>query len=242
MNAISANGLVHRYRGSEQPAVNGLDFVVPKGAFYGLLGPNGAGKSTTIAMVCGLLPTHSGTLEVLGSSTGSGVSKGIGMVPQDIALYDRLTAQENIGFFGKMQGIPANELRRYGNELLERFGLTEHARKTVGSYSGGMKRRLNLIVALLHRPELLVLDEPTVGVDVHSRNVINSYLKELNKEGTTVLYTSHQLEETQKLCQHLSIMDHGKVVKEGPTEKLLGGVHDLNELFLELTGKSLRDE
>ena len=247
MSAVSTSQLVHTYDRNARPAVNGLDLTIPKGSFFGLLGPNGAGKTTTISIICGSIHQSSGTLEILDrqwKSDSKAIRRCIGLVPQDIALYEELTAMENLDFFGKMQGLSRSATKEKALELLERFGLSEHKNKRIKFFSGGMKRRVNLMVALLHEPELLILDEPTAGVDVHSRNMINEYLSELHREGMTLIYTSHQLEETEKLCDLIAIMDHGKVITSGKTQDLLKDleVHDLNSMFLKLTGEELRDQ
>lgn len=246
MNAIEIAGLEHTYKGAAQPALNELDLQIPKGSFFGLLGPNGAGKTTAISIISGLIKPSSGSVSVLGKSWHSNqidIKKSIGLVPQEIALYEALTATENLQFFSSMLGLTKGQLNSRVDELFEKFGLNEHRGKPISSYSGGMKRRVNLMVALLHTPEILILDEPTVGVDVHSRNLINSYLKELNEAGMTMLYTSHQLEETEKLCDRMAIIDHGKLIAEGLTSDLLAKVEgsNLNDLFIHLTGTETRD-
>jgi ABC-2 type transport system ATP-binding protein len=244
LDAISISGLVHRYSGAAEAAVNGLDLRIPKGAFYGLLGPNGAGKTTTISIICGILKPISGEVSILGKSWKNdavGIKKSIGLVPQEIALYDTMTASENLHFFGQMLGLNRKEIQQKTDELMEAFGLAEHRGKQLQNYSGGMKRRVNLMVALMHGPEILILDEPTVGIDVHSRHMINTYLQELNRGGMTIVYTSHQLDETEKLCDRVCIIDHGKLLIEGKTSELLSDGHSLHHHFIELTGNQLRD-
>ena len=242
--AIEVQHMVMTYRGAETPAVNGLSFSVQRGEFFGLLGPNGAGKSTTISILCGLLRYSSGSVMINGldrAQHSDQLKRIIGIVPQDIALYEVLTAKENLEFFGVLYGIPDAELQRRIQELLQLFGLSEKADKKVRTFSGGMKRRLNIISGILHRPEIVFLDEPTVGVDVHSRTVINELLKKLNQEGTTILYTSHQLEEAQNLCDRVAIIDSGKLVEEGNTADLLARHGSLESVFMGLTGNGLRD-
>lgn len=246
MKAIEITGLEHIYKGAAQPALNGLDLQIPKGSFFGLLGPNGAGKTTAISIISGLIEPSSGSLTFAGKSwkdNPMSIKQTIGLVPQEIALYEALTATENLNFFASMLGLEKSILKSRVDELFEKFGLNEHQGKPISSYSGGMKRRVNLMVALLHTPEILILDEPTVGVDVHSRNLINSYLKELNEAGMTMIYTSHQLEETEKLCDRMAIIDHGKLIAEGQTSELLSKVEgsNLNDLFIHLTGTQTRD-
>lgn len=244
MNAISISGLLHTYSGAPEPALNGLDLQIPKGAFYGLLGPNGAGKTTTISIISGIIKPKSGSVKVLGKSWNSdskAIKQSIGLVPQEIALYDTMTATENLNFFGTMLGLKSEEIRQKADLLMNEFGLAAHRKKLIQNYSGGMKRRVNLMVALMHNPELLILDEPTVGIDVHSRHMINTYLKDLNEKGMTILYTSHQLDETEKLCDQVCIIDNGKLLIEGKTSELLADGRSLHQHFIELTGKQLRD-
>lgn len=244
MDAISISGLLHQYKGADRPAVDHLELHIPKGAFYGLLGPNGAGKTTTISIISGILKPTSGAVSILGKdwkTDATAIKNSIGLVPQEIALYDTMTATENLRFFGKMLGLDSKTISKKADELMEAFGLSEHRGKQLQHYSGGMRRRVNLMIALLHEPEILILDEPTVGIDVHSRHMINTYLKALNKSGMTIIYTSHQLDETEKLCDQVCIIDHGKLLIEGRTSELISSDKSLHDLFIELTGKQLRD-
>jgi ABC-2 type transport system ATP-binding protein len=243
---ISISGLIHSYKGVATPALDGLNLEIPSGSFFGLLGPNGAGKTTTISIIAGLIKPKAGTLLIDGKSWNTdskSIKRSIGLVPQEIALYDSLTAAENLQFFGNNYGLNGSDLDSEIDELLENFGLQEHRKKLISEFSGGMKRRVNLMVALLNNPKVLILDEPTVGIDVHSRHMINTYLKKLNAGGMTMIYTSHQLEETEKLCDRLAIMDHGKLIAEGETQDLISKTegHTLNDLFIHLTGNKLRD-
>ncbi len=244
MSAISISDLNFCYKGAQTPAVDGLNLDIPKGCFFGLLGPNGAGKTTTISIISGLLTPSSGSISVFGNNwktQAAAIRKSIGLVPQEIALYDNMTAVENMKFFGSMLGLKKNKILERTEQLMEQFGLNEHRGKLLQNYSGGMKRRVNLMIALMHEPEILILDEPTVGIDVHSRHLINTYLVELNKGGMTIIYTSHQLDETEKLCNRVCIIDHGMVITEGATSELTAGGKGLHDLFIELTGKQLRD-
>lgn len=245
--AIRVQNLFKTYPGADAPAVDGLSLVVEEGRFYGLLGPNGAGKTTTLSILCGLLNADSGEAEVMGHSLPQHIDRVkplLGVVPQDIALYDTLTARENLAFFGAMYGIKGGALKKRSTELLEEFGLTEKADKPVQTYSGGMKRRVNLMVGLLHGPRILFLDEPTVGIDVQSRAMINTYLQKLNANGTTIIYTSHHMDEAERMCDSIGIIDRGKLIAEGSPKELLSANTDCNSLediFLKLTGKQLRD-
>jgi ABC-2 type transport system ATP-binding protein len=245
--AIHIEQLFKTYPGADAPAVNGLDLTVEEGRFFGLLGPNGAGKTTTLSILCGLLDATSGKASVLGHELPNELSKVkplLGVVPQDIALYDTLTARENLKFYGAMYGIPTKVLNPRITQLLDEFGLAEKADKVVGTYSGGMKRRVNLIVGLLHAPRILFLDEPTVGIDVQSRAMINEYLHKLNTSGTTIIYTSHHMDEAERMCDSIGIIDHGKLIAQGAPSELLTANPDctsLEDIFLKLTGKALRN-
>ena len=235
---------MYQYSGATEPAVNHLDLHIPKRAFYGLLGPNGAGKTTIISMISGILRPTSGSIEILGKNWKSNsvfIKQSIGLVPQEIALYDTMTASENLQFFGAILGLDSKTIRFKTEILMDEFGLSEHKDKLIQNYSGGMKRRVNLMIALLHSPEILILDEPTVGIDVHSRHMINTYLQELNANGMTIVYTSHQLDETEKLCNEVCIIDRGKLLIEGKTTDLLSDGQSLHHHFIELTGKQMRD-
>ena len=245
-NAIHVSRLVKRYKGAGHAAVDGISFDIPQGTIFGLLGPNGAGKTTTISILCGLITPTEGDVTLLGLSLNSqpeAIKKRIGVVPQDIALYPTLTAYENLHYIGNMYGLKGKALKEAILQQLQHFGLAEHARKQVGTFSGGMKRRINLIAGILHRPEILFLDEPTVGVDVQSRNVITEYLHMLNKQGCTIVYTSHHMEEAESLCSAIAIIDRGKIIAGGAPQALIRErqTANLEQLFLELTGKKLRD-
>jgi len=244
LSALYITDLVRHYPGAERPAVNNLCLDVAEGEFFGLLGPNGAGKTTTISIVCGLLKVDKGAVKVMGHQAGSPAVQGlIGFVPQEIALYETLSARENLRFFGAMYDLSGKELDTQIDSLLNQFGLLERADDQIRFFSGGMKRRVNIMAALLHGPRLLILDEPTVGIDVQSRALINTYLQELNRSGTTILYTSHHLDEAERLCSRLAIMDHGSIIAMGTPAELLHahGCKDLESVFLKLTGRALRD-
>ena len=213
-------------------AVGGISFEIQKGEIFGLLGPNGAGKTTTISMLSCLLKSDSGDALVDGKSIlkeSMEVKKRIGVVPQDVSLYPTLSAQENLVFFGEMYGLTGSKLREKVDEVLEIVGLKDRRKEAINKYSGGMKRRINIAVGLLPSPKLLILDEPTVGVDPQSRTNILETLKELNKEGLTILYTSHYMEEVEFLCHRIAIMDLGKIIAIGSLNelRLLVGERDL---------------
>ena len=208
----------------ERVAVDGVGFHIAPGETYGLLGPNGAGKTTTISMICGLLRRDAGEVFVAGLpiDIGSTKAKGaIGYVPQDLAIYPDLTARENLRFFGRLQRLRGKDLARRVDEVLEVIALSDRAKDRVETYSGGMKRRLNIGIGLLHGPRLLVLDEPTVGVDPQSRNAILSSVADLESEGMAILYTTHYMEEAERLCDRIGIIDEGRIQAEGTRRELV---------------------
>ncbi|MGC5628809.1 ABC transporter ATP-binding protein [Georgenia sp. Z1344] len=220
-------------------AVGGVSFHIDKGETFGLLGPNGAGKTTTISMVAGLIPADSGTVTIAGERVGPHAvepKRHIGLVPQDLAIYPELTARENLVYFGRLQGIAGSELKGRVDEVLELIGLTDRAKDQTKNYSGGMQRRLNIGIGLLHRPELLILDEPTVGVDPQSRNSILESVEKLSVEGMAVLYTTHYMEEAERLCDRIAIVDAGRIQAEGTREELTRIVGGVDQIVLSGTG------
>ncbi|KXK43482.1 MAG: ABC transporter [Bacteroidetes bacterium OLB11] len=223
-----------------------MSFQFEDGKIIGLLGPNGAGKTTTISIISGLLKPDSGKVYVLNKDTEKDIAfikKHIGVVPQQIALFENLSCLENLIYFGKLQNIPTEQLNKSIEEFLHIFGLEQHAYKQVKHFSGGMKRRANIIASLLHSPSLLILDEPTSGVDVHSRNVILKFLKDYQQKGNSIIYTSHLLEEAEAICEEVLIIDHGKKIVQGNPFELnkIHQVDNLETLFIKLTGTELRD-
>jgi len=244
---ITIDNLTKVFRDATEPAVKGISFSIRRNEIFGLLGPNGAGKTTTISILCGLFPPTSGRVLIDGKDLDHElphIKPILGVVPQDIALYSTLTARENLDFYGHMYGLKGKPLKEEIEYWLEQLGLSDAANRPVGTYSGGMKRRVNLIAGLLHKPKILFLDEPTVGVDVHSRNVIIDHLKEVNKLGTTIIYTSHHLDEAQDFCHRVSIIDHGNILTQGTPQELINahpGSSDLEDVFLHLTKRKLRD-
>jgi ABC-2 type transport system ATP-binding protein len=237
----------------EHQAVKGVSFTMGAGEIFGLLGPNGAGKSTTINMMCGYMEPTSGDTLIDGRSISKEplkVKREIGVVPQEIALYKDLTALENLEFFSEIYGIPKKERRPRAEEVLQFVGLYERRKEEVKTFSGGMQRRINMAIAMMHRPSLLLMDEPTVGVDPQSRENIFDTIEKLRDQGTTILYTTHYMEEAERLCNHIAIMDEGHIIAMGTLEQLLAlrdqqrevqRPHGLQELFIQLTGKTLRD-
>ena len=214
---------LHKAFGSTK-AVDGISFQVEKGEVFGLLGPNGAGKSTIISMVSTLISPTKGEIEFKGSSIltdPKAIRQRLGVVPQDIALYPTLSGYENLAFWGSMYGLKGAELKKRIGEVSEIIGLNGRLKDRVDKYSGGMKRRINIGAALLHRPELLIMDEPTVGIDPQSRNHILDTVLELNRQGMTIIYTSHYMEEVEYLCSRICIMDQGRIIASGTKEELV---------------------
>lgn len=210
MNIIEVKELSKSYK--DNKAVDNISFNVEQGRIYGILGPNGAGKSTTIKMLAGLLSQDSGTIVYEGDSTIEKWSKNIGLVPQNIAIYDELTAKENISFFVSLYGITGKEKEERIAQTLKFVGLEDVKDKPAKEYSGGMKRRLNIACAIVHAPKLIIMDEPTVGIDPQSRNYILESVKNLNKQGTSVIYTSHYMEEVEAICDRIIILDKGHII------------------------------
>ncbi len=244
---IEILNLTKSFKNATEPAVNDVSFSINRNEIFGLLGPNGAGKTTTISILCGLFPPSSGKVLIDGKNLDhqlAGIKQIIGIVPQDIALYPTLTARENLDFFGHMYGLKGKDLSVKIEKWLQKLGLIDAGNRQISTYSGGMKRRVNLIAGILHEPKILFLDEPTVGVDVQSRNVIIEHLKELNKAGTTIIYTSHHMEEAENFCSRVSIIDHGKILTQGTPDELIKnnpGSTNLENVFLNLTNRKLRD-
>ena len=237
-----------KYKDAPKAAISNLSLTISRGDVFGLLGPNGAGKTTFISMLCGLFTPDSGEIYINGQThkTHSKECKqAIGIVPQEIALYPTLTAWENLMFLGHMYGLSGKLLKDNIKEHLTILGLEHNMHQKVASYSGGMKRRVNLIAGLLHNPQLLILDEPTVGVDIQSKQAIIEHLKKLNREnGMTILYTSHHLEEAEDFCKYIAIIDDGQLVTQGATTQLIADnhCHSIEEVYLKITGMKFRDK
>jgi len=222
MKAIEVNNLKKSF--GELQAVQGVSFSVEAGEVLSLLGPNGAGKSTTISMLSGLLDPSEGDASIMGHSISREpllAKAALGVVPQDIALYPDLSARENLDFWGKMYGLRGGPLKLRVDEVLEIIGLSDRQKNKVGTFSGGMKRRVNIGAALLHKPQVIIMDEPTVGIDPQSRRHILDNVKQLNAQGMTVLYTTHYMEEAEELSRHIAIMDKGKIVAIGTYRELI---------------------
>jgi ABC-2 type transport system ATP-binding protein len=224
-------------------AVQGVSFDVRAGEIFSLLGPNGAGKSTIISMLSCLLEPTQGDALVMGHSIlreQMAVKEAIGVIPQEIALYENLSARENLNFWGKMYGLRGAALRQRVDEVLEVIGLAERQKGRVSKFSGGMKRRLNIGIALLHKPQVIIMDEPTVGIDPQTRRNILDNVKELNRQGMTVLYTTHYMEEAQELSDHIAIMDQGEVIAQGTHDELVTIVGELDRIDLTINAESER--
>ncbi len=218
---IKADNLKKRY--GNVAALDDVSFEVGKGETFGLLGPNGAGKTTTIQVLCGLVKPDGGTVSLDGKTdpTLIDVRQSLGVVPQKLAIYEELSAEENLRFFGRIYGLTGRKLKERIAGCLKIAGLSQRSKDRVSKYSGGMKRRLNMVCSFLHEPTLLLLDEPTVGVDPQSRNLIFDTIEDIKKEGRTIIYTTHYMEEAQRLCDRVAILDHGKVLDIDTVENLI---------------------
>ena len=234
---LTADGLKKSF--DDLVAVDGVSFFIEEGETFGLLGPNGAGKTTSISMIAGLLEPDAGSVSVSGTAILTSSTKGkgdIGLVPQDLAIYADLTASENLKFFGRLYGMPADTLSVRIDEVLEVVGLAERRDDLVKEYSGGMKRRLNIGIGLLHKPKLLILDEPTVGVDPQSRNSILESVEALSAEGMAVLYTTHYMEEAERLCDRVAIINEGSIKAEGTRRELVSMVGERDRVSISAGG------
>ncbi len=223
-----------------------MNLTVLKGEKFGIFGPNGAGKTTLISMICGILQPTSGEVfyHINDKQLGPKLAlQHVGYVPQDFAFYPELTAKQNLMYFGKMYGINSQKLTEKIDFLLEKLGLSHVKNKKVMTFSGGMKRRINLAIGILNEPKILFLDEPTVGVDVQSKHAIIQLLEELNQNGTSILYTSHHLKEAEDFCDRIALIDKGQIIGLGTLEELTDQhqVENLEELLIRLTGKTMRD-
>jgi ABC-2 type transport system ATP-binding protein len=243
--AVHIENLGFQYPRQSGVHFSGLNLDVQQGERFGLFGPNGAGKTTLMSLMAGLLEAQQGSITLAGHPVGrkGAVNQLFGFVPQDFSFYHELSPVENLEFFGAWAGLSKAQILTRIDELLQVLGLTEVRNKPVQHFSGGMKRRVNLAIGVIHQPQVLFLDEPTVGVDVQTRHAIITYLKELNNKGTTLIYTSHQLSEAQELCRQIALIDEGKIIAQGQTEDLLARYrqHNLEGLFIHLTGKAYRN-
>ena len=244
--AVSIQNLEFKYPGQATTCLNNISLEVAAGERFGLFGPNGAGKTTMMNCMTGLLNYQQGSIRLFGNEVKNNrkiVNSLFGFVPQDFSLYQELSPIENLHFFGALSGMDKQAIKKKSAELLEVLGLTDVRNKQVQKFSGGMKRRVNLAIGVMNTPRILFLDEPTVGVDVHTRQAIINYLKELNSNGTTLIYTSHQLNEAEDLCDKIALMDDGKILVHDSLSQLLTDYKEagLEGLFINLTGKMYRD-
>lgn len=243
--AIVMENIVKRFE--DVVAVNNVSLKVVRGELFGLLGPNGAGKTTTVNILCGLLKPTSGFVSVGGYDVqreNAEVKRLIGVCPQETAVYPYLTSVENVELFGSLYALDKETLRSRRDMLLERLGLTQDARRKVEKYSGGMKRRLSIVLALIHNPQIIFLDEPTIGMDPQSRRAVWDFMEELKKEGKTIFLTTHYMEEAESLCDRVGIIDYGRLIALDTPKNLISknGVGNLEEVFIKLTGRRIREE
>ncbi len=244
--ALVIKNLNYSYKRTSQPIIQDLSLEVKSGSRFGLFGPNGAGKTTLMSLMTGLLPYDTGSIKLFDTEVRHNkkfLKNTIGFVPQDFSFYEELTPAENMEFFGAWYGLKIADIRETTQRLLKVMGLNAVANKPLKEFSGGMKRRVNLAIGVMNRPAVLFLDEPTVGVDVQSRNAIISFLKEINTAGTTLIYTSHQLNEAEDLCTEIALIDGGSIISEGTLTSLMEQHQQdgLEGLFLQLTGRAYRD-
>ena len=244
--AIRTEKLEKSYRGNELLTLKGIDLHIQRGEFYGLLGPNGSGKTTFISILTGILSRSSGDAHLCDqpiNDHAAAFKQHIGLVPQETALYSTLSLRENLSFFGSMHGFRGNELEQRIKRCTEVVQLGKYSNQAISSFSGGMRQRANIAAGIIHNPDILFLDEPTVGVDPQSRQMIFDCLREFNAAGVTIVYTTHYMEEAEQLCSRIGILDHGNIVTEGSPAELIRqhGCDNLGDLFLKLTGRELRD-
>jgi ABC-2 type transport system ATP-binding protein len=234
MEVIKIRDLTKKYNGNI--AVDNISININEGEIFGLLGPNGAGKSTTINSLCGLLKINQGEIIIDGINMRENsleAKKRLGLVPQEIAIFENLTARENIEFFARLAGLRGSLLKERVDEALEFVGLTDRQKNMPKGYSGGMKRRLNIACAIAHHPKVIILDEPTVGIDPQSRNHILESVRKLNRMGSTIIYTTHYMEEVEALCSRIAVMDHGRVIADGTKEELKNLVHEEEKILID---------
>jgi len=237
---IQIENLSKRYKGSKDYSLHDVSLIINKGEKFGIFGPNGAGKTTLISIICKLFSQTSGKVH---NFPIKGEALSIGFVPQDLALHEELTAYQNLEYFGALYKLTKKEVKLRLLSLLAMLGLSNVAHKKVKTFSGGMKRRLNLAIGIIHEPDIIFLDEPTVGVDIQSKNAIMTFLNELNQKGMTIIYTSHHMEEAEEFCTKIAILDYGKLIANDTLQNLYAThkVSGLMEIMILLTGKEYRD-
>jgi ABC-2 type transport system ATP-binding protein len=243
---IAIESVYKTYKGASEDSLSDVSLKIMKSDVFGLLGPNGAGKTTLISILCGIIPASSGEVSYFNNGNlmaPAMVRRAIGFVPQEYAFYHELTARQNLDYFGAMYNLSKSKLVDRREYLLDVLGLVKAGDKKVGTFSGGMKRRVNLAIGIIHEPDLLFLDEPTVGVDVQSKNAIIRYLQHVNQLGTTIVYTSHHMSEAEEFCNRIALIDNGRVIANGTLERLLveNASINLQSLFIKLTGEAYRD-
>lgn len=243
--AVSVQNVSYYYPGQDKLCLQDVNLDINAGERFGLFGPNGAGKTTLLSLITGLFKLQTGKISLLGLPIGEDreINSLFGYVPQEFSFYEELTAKENLEFFGTLSGLDSPELNNRIDELMNILGLADAKKKRVSQFSGGMKRRVNLAIGVIHNPKILFLDEPTVGVDIQTRHQIIEFLKNLNESGTTLVYTSHLLKEAEELCNMVALIDEGRIIEHQTVEKLLENHNEtgLEGLFLKLTGKTYRD-
>ncbi|SDM98710.1 ABC-2 type transport system ATP-binding protein [Fictibacillus solisalsi] len=243
MNVLEINNLTKKF--SDFIAVDNMSLTIKEGEIFGFLGSNGAGKSTTINMVAGLLRSNEGEIKILGKNIANHskfAKRNIGIVPQDLAIYEDLTAFENVRFFAGLYGLRGAELKDRVEEALKFVGLVDKQKSLPKNFSGGMKRRLNIACAIAHKPKLIIMDEPTVGIDPQSRNYILNSVRQLNEMGCTVIYTSHYMEEVEEICSRIAIVDHGKIIAEGTKEQLKAIITDTKDIWVDVKSNENLEE
>lgn len=243
---IDIRDIIKRYPKSYKNSLDGVSLFIEPGCKFGILGPNGAGKTTLISILCGIIDKSEGTIDYIRNDKSIGYNefrKTMGFVPQDFSLFQDLSPKQNLEYFGALYNLSKKEIEKRTSLLLNQLGLSQVADCKVGTFSGGMKRRVNLAIGIIHSPQILILDEPTVGVDVQSKNAIIKLLNELNQQGTTIIYTSHHLSEAQDFCNKIALIDNGKIIRCKSIKSLLEEYQtdSLKSVFLELTGEEYRD-
>lgn len=237
---ISINNISHHYKTAPKQSLTNLNFTIIKGSKHGVFGANGAGKSTFLKLVCNVMLPTEGSIEFSDQNTivsdRNIIKQSIGYVPQEFAFYEELTIWQNISYFGTMFNLTDHLIKERYTELITTFGLTQHINKKLKSLSGGMKRKVNLMLGLIHKPKVLILDEPIVGIDVHSKNDILQYINQLNTKGVTIIYTSHQMNESQSFCDNFTLLDNGRNIVTGDLTEVLSHQNkpNLESILLDL--------
>lgn len=245
-SCIHIEGISKQYRGNDNFSLNNVSLSIKSQEIFGILGPNGAGKTTLISILCGILKPTSGSFTYqIGNQSLSekNIKNHIGYVPQDFAFYEELTPIQNLAFFGSMYNLSKSQIEKQSSSLLDILGLTDVRNKKISTFSGGMKRRVNLAIGVLHQPKILFLDEPTVGVDVQSKRAIFNFLKEENKNGTTIIYTSHNMKDVEEFCTQIALIDFGNIIAYGTINEVLINQNavSLEDFFIAKTGDNYRD-